>query len=124
MKDGSLRAITRRYTLGGAEPVAIEHLGITAHDLFSTHEHNLAAPPDARYYDDTVVTVTLDRVAIPLFRRLLRQRGAAFLEDIEGWISDHENPDAPDTVRAGVMVQMFVNDESENDRKPKGPRGT
>jgi hypothetical protein len=50
----------------------------------------------------------LDRAALPLFRRLLRQRGAAFLEDIEGWVSEHEKPGKNETVRAGVMVQMFV----------------
>jgi hypothetical protein len=113
-KDGTLRAVTRRYTLGGAEPAAIEHLGSTAFDLFNTLEHNLAAPPETRYYDDTAVTLTLDRAAIPLFRRLLRQRGAAFLEDIEGWITEHENPTALETVRAGVTVRMFVDDQSEN----------
>lgn len=120
-RDGTLHAVTRRYTLGGAEPAALEQLGSTAFDLFSTLEHNLAAQADARLYDDTAVTLTLDRAAIPLFRRLLRQRGAAFLEDIEGWISEHENPTAPQTVRAGVTVRMFVNDEPENGKRPADP---
>ncbi len=123
-KDGSLRAITRRYTLGGAEPAAIEHLGSAARDLFATLEHNLGAPVETRLYDDTVASVALDRAAIPLFRRLLRERGAAFLEDIEGWISEHENPASPQTVRAGIMIQMFVDEESEPAEKPAVPRST
>lgn len=114
LKDGSLRAVTRRYTIGGAEPAAIEHLGSTARDLLSTLEHNIAAPPDARLYDDAVVTISLDRAAIPLFRRLLRQRGAAFLEDIQGWTSEHEKQGAVQSVRAGVIVQMFLDEERKD----------
>ncbi len=122
LKDGSLRAVTRRYTSGGAEPAAIEHLGSTARDLLNTLEHNLATPVDARLYDDSVVSVTLDQAALPLFRRLLRQRGAAFLEDVEGWVSEHERPNSPETIRAGVMVQMFVESESDTADEPVGPR--
>ncbi|MEX2343466.1 MAG: DUF6502 family protein [Steroidobacteraceae bacterium] len=121
LKDGSLRAATRRYTSGGAEPAAIEHLGSAVRDLLGTLEHNLATPIDARLYDDSVVSIRLDRAALPLFHRLLRQRGAAFLEDIEGWVSEHERPDSPDTVRAGVMVQMFVEAEPEATEEPVEP---
>lgn len=113
-KDGTLRAVTRRYTLGGADPAAIEQLGQSARDLFGTLEHNLAAPAESRLYDDTVVSVSFDRSALPLFRRLLRQRGEAFLEDIDGWITEHEKPDSPDTTRAGVTIRMFVDDEPQS----------
>jgi hypothetical protein len=121
LKDGDVRALTRRYTTGGAEPAAIEYLGTTVHDHIATLEHNLATTPDARLYDDSVVSVRLDRAALPLFRRLLRQRGAAFLDDIDGWVAEHESPDSPDAVRAGVMVQMFVQLEPENIDEPVVP---
>ncbi|MEX2151244.1 MAG: DUF6502 family protein [Steroidobacteraceae bacterium] len=113
LQDGGLRAVTRRYTLGGADPATLEQLGQSARDLFNTLEHNIAAPVESRLYDDTVVAATFDRAALPLFRRLLRQRGAAFLEDIEGWISEHEKPESPDTIRAGVTVRMFIDEEKE-----------
>jgi hypothetical protein len=111
LKDGRVRAISRRYTTGGAEPAAIEHLGSTARDVLSTLEHNLASEPAARLYDDGVVTVRLDRAALPLFKRLVRQRGAAFLEDVEGWVAEHEKPGSTDTIRTGVIVQMFLDAE-------------
>jgi hypothetical protein len=123
LKDGSLRAVSRRYTLGGADPAAIEHLGSTARDVLATLEHNLAASAEARHFDDTVVSLSLDGAALPLFRRLLRERGAAFLEDIEGWISEHERPGTPDTVRAGVIVQMFVESNDETGEPLASPRG-
>jgi len=118
LKDGSVRALSRRYSSGGAKPSALQHLGTTACDVFSTLEHNLAKPPEERHYDDTVVSMRMDRAALPLFRRLLRERGAAFLEDVEGWVSEHEKRDGPDVVRAGVMVQMFVDLDPERREAP------
>lgn len=123
-RDGSLRAVTRRYTLGGADPAAIEQLGSTAGDLLNTLEYNLSAPVESRLYSDTAVTVSLERAAIPLFHRLLRHRGAAFMEDIEGWIAEHDRPEATDKVRAGVMLHMFVDEGSKPDDGPPGPRST
>jgi hypothetical protein len=124
LKDGSIRAVTRRYTTGGAEPAAIEHLGSTIHDHLATLEHNLATPLDARLFDDSVVSIRLDRAALPLFRRLMKQRGSAFLEDIDGWVTEHERPDAPNSVRAGVMIQMFVETEPEPAEEPVEPPST
>lgn len=121
-RDGSLRAVTRRYTLGGADPVSIGQLGSTARDVLNTLEHNLSAPAESRLYSDTAVTVSLERAAIPLFHRLLRHRGAAFMEDIEGWIAEHDRPGAPDKVRAGVMLHMFVDEESGSEANSAGPR--
>jgi hypothetical protein len=118
LKDGSVRAVARRYTLGGADPAALKHLGIAARDLLCTLEHNIAAPVEGRLFDDTVVSVKLDRAAMPLLRRLLRRRGASFLEDVEGWISEHEVTDQSKSVRAGVMVQMFVDPGSEPAETP------
>ena len=119
-KDGRIRTLTRRYTSGGAEAAAIQHLGSVARDVFSTLEHNQANPPELRRYDDTVVSLRLDRAALPLFRRLLRQRGAAFLEDIEGWVAEHEKPNTRDGVRAGVTVQMFVDEVAEQSEQSAG----
>jgi len=108
LKDGSVRALARRYTLGGADAAALQQLGSAARDLFSTLEHNIAAPADNRLFDDSVVSVRLDSAAIPLLRQLLHRRGASFLEDVEGWISERETTGESGSVRAGVMVQMFV----------------
>lgn len=118
LADGRIRSLSRRYTSGGADPAALQHLGNIARDVFNTLEHNLASPPELRHYEDTVVSLHLDRAALPLFRRLLRERGAAFLEDLEGWVAEHEKPDAAGAVRAGVTIQMFVDREPEEIKQP------
>jgi hypothetical protein len=123
LKDGSVRAVARRYTLGGADPSALNHLGIAARDLLSTLEYNITAPTDGRLFDDSVVSVKLDSAAIPLLRQLLRRHGANFLEDIEGWISEHEVAGEAKAIRAGVMVQMFVESEPDAAELPHERRG-
>lgn len=122
LKDGTLRAVSRRYTRGGADPAAIEHLGSTAGDVLRTLEHNMSAPPESRLYEDSVVSIALDRASIPLFRRLLRDRGAAFLQDIDGWVAEHEKTDSPDRIRAGVIVQMVLDERPRETGKPPGSR--
>lgn len=112
-ENGCIRSLSRRYTSGGTDPAALQHLGNVARDVFSTLEHNFTRPPDQRLYDDSVVSMHLDRAALPLFRRLMRQRGAAFLEDIEGWVAEHERPGAAGAVRAGVTIQMFLDEVPE-----------
>ena len=120
LKDGSVRAVARRYTLGGADPAALKHLGIAARDLLCTLEHNIASPDDCRLFDDSVVSVRLDRASIPLLRHLVRRRAVSFLEDVEGWLSEHEDAHGADSVRTGVMVQMFIDPESQlPDHPPK-----
>lgn len=123
-KDGSLRAVSRRFIEGGADPAALEHLGLTARDVLSTLEHNLTAPVESRRFGDAVVSVALDRASVPLLRRLLRERGGAFLEDIEGWVREHEKPDSGDPVRAGVIVQMVLDERpDETEKRPEPRRG-
>ena len=122
VKDGSVRAVARRYTLGGADPTALKHLGIAACDLLGALEHNLVAPPEDRLFDDSVVSVTLNPAAIPLLRHMLQRRASSFLEDVEGWFSEHERPGEAGSVRAGVMVQMFIDPQSESPEEPPKPR--
>jgi uncharacterized protein DUF6502 len=113
-KDGLLRALARRYTLGGADAAMLQQLGTAARDLFSTLEHNIASSTDSRLFDDRVISVRLDRAAIPLLRQLLYRRGASFLQDVEGWISERETTSKSESIRAGVMVQMIVDHESNS----------
>jgi hypothetical protein len=124
LKNGTVRAVARRYTSGGAEPTAIEHLGDTVGDVIETLAHNLEAPARARRFEDSVISLRLDRAALPLLRRLLRERGSAFLEDIQGWVSEHEKTDPKKTVRAGVRVQMIVEEEPASAPEPSTPTGS
>lgn len=111
--DGNVRAISRRYTSGGADPDAVRHATVVAADVLDTLEHNMSAPPEERRFEDASVSLDVDARSVKLLRRLLKRRGAAFLNDIEGWLNETErkSPEGAgprQRVRAGVRVVMVV----------------
>jgi hypothetical protein len=62
---------------------------------------------------DSVETVSLPPEMVPLLRQLIARRGASFLEDIDGWLTQHERSPrevakGQPAVRAGVSLHMFV----------------
>ena len=72
-KDGSVRALSRRYSVGGAEAAAIEHLGNVARDRLQHARAQPRQPSRAAPFTTTRSSrLRLDRAALPLFRRLLR----------------------------------------------------
>lgn len=107
LPDGSVSAVSQRYTIGGADPEALSHLGAVAHDLLCTLEHNLAAPSGARLFEDSAISARVDARALPLLRQLLQRRGASLLHDMEGWLAEHELPEG-EVVRVGVAIQMLL----------------
>jgi hypothetical protein len=112
-RDGLVRAVSRRYSTGGADPEALQHLGEVVRDLTSTLEHNLTSGPDDRYFEDSVVAANLPPDVVPLLRQVIARRGAAFLNDLEGWLVQHEHgardiARGQPTVRAGIAVYMFA----------------
>jgi hypothetical protein len=112
-RDGRLRALSRRFTAAGADPDALRHLGAAARDLLATLEHNLSAGAEEAFFEDSALSANLPPEAVPLLRQMIARRGAAFLEDVEGWLAQHERPAAEvaagaPTVRAGVAVHMVA----------------
>ncbi len=119
-RDGMVRAVSRRFSSGGADPEALQHLGEAIRDLAVTLEHNLAATTDERFFADAVVTANLPPEIVPMLRQAIARRGAAFLDDLEGWLAQHEVSPRQvarvrSTVRAGVALYMFA------DRPPADP---
>lgn len=126
-RDGRLRAISRRFTVGGADPDALRHLGDVARDLLATLEHNLTASADDAFFEDSALSANLPPEALPLLRQLISRRGAAFLEDIEGWLAQHELSAreiarGAKTVRAGVAVHLVAKPETSGTLPPKTRR--
>ena len=109
--DGSIRAESRRYTLGGADPLSVRHATVVAADVLGTLEHNTVAPAKERRFEDASISVELDAQFVPLMRRMLERRAAAFLDDIDGWLREKEKKRSAGSgspVRAGVRVVMVV----------------
>jgi len=123
-RDGRVRVVSRRFTIGAADTDALRHMGESVRDLIATLEHNLAASAEDAHFEDSALSANLPPEAVPLLRQMVARRGAAFLEDIEGWLAQHERSPreiargAP-TVRAGVAVHLFADRSA-----PKPPPGS
>lgn len=112
-RDGRVRVMSRRYTLGGADPVALERLGETAQQLLSTLEFNLGAPEEKQFFHDSAVALHVAPEAVAMIRQLIARRGAIFLDDVEGALGQHELPakaleSGRPHVRAGVTLHLWV----------------
>jgi len=110
-KHGQVRALTRRYTTGGADPAATMQAGQALRDLMSTLEHNLQAEETARLFQDSATSTSLPLAALPLLQQLIARRGAALLDDLQGWLNNKETGPAHDgreTIRAGVTIYVFT----------------
>ena len=112
-RDGKLRVMSKRYTLGGADPESIEQLGDAARQLLSTLEYNLETDENQRLLHDSTFAMKLPPEAIPLLRQLIARRASTFLDDLEGLLRQHEiSTKAADAgrphVSAGVTLHMWV----------------
>lgn len=112
-RDGRLRVMSRRYTIGGADPAAIEDLGDAARQLLTTLENNLGAPEDQRLFHDSAIALHVPPEAVAMLRALVVRRGQTFLDDMEGALAQHQlTPKAIESgkasVRAGVTLHMWV----------------
>jgi hypothetical protein len=120
-RDGRIRALSRRFSSGGASAESLDALGSTTADLMTTLENNLTPGRD-RLFADSAAAVHLPAEAVPLFRQLVARRGAALLNDIEGWLAEHDLPasgrDSTGSLRAGVSIFMF-----EDPPQTPGPFG-
>lgn len=115
LADGRIRAVSRRYTPGGTDPDAVDHSAVVAGDVLRTLEHNMGVPPERRHFEDAAIAAEIDITAVPMLRRLLERRGAAFLDDVDGWLTEsaarRRRADTSPGVRAGVRVLMVVDTE-------------
>lgn len=111
--DATVSAVSRRYSAGGVSQEAMHHMEGVAADLLRTLEHNMSAPAGDRLLEDSAIIDDFPVELVPILRRTLKRRATAFLDDVEGWLSQHEatsqgSDDSVRGVRAGVRVVMVV----------------
>jgi hypothetical protein len=117
-EDGSVEAMSRRFTSGGADDASIEHACSVAADILRTVERNMKAAEGDRLFEDSAIALQLPPEAIPRLARLLERRAAAFLDDLEGWFSELQQsaatqPQPGGAVRAGVRIVMIADNPAE-----------
>lgn len=116
---GTLRALSRRFVPGVADENALNHADEVAGDVLRTLVHNLFAERDLRLFEDEASTTRLSPEAVPKLRKWIKNRAAALLDDLQGWLDANEAVEAEtgqqSCLRAGLRIVM-IKDDGHNDR--------
>jgi hypothetical protein len=112
---GQLELLTRAYVplRSPADKLAI--LGSDVADLVTTIEHNLHHGGAAPRFQRKVMYDAIPVSAVAEFRKLSAAQSQAFLEQLDGWLAQHDldvHPQAgnPQRVRTGLGIYYFEED--------------
>jgi len=111
MPDGKIRLLERSYIPKTGEIDKIGILGVDASDLIATIDHNIRHP-DIPFFQRKVCYDHLPLEVLPELKKKAADRGQAFLESMDRWMSARDrdvNPDVPGTgrSRAGIGIYYF-----------------
>jgi hypothetical protein len=107
-KSDKLR-ITRRYYLSSPlDEEAVLRAGSVIADLGNTVRNNLARETgrDISRFEGRATNISVKAVDAKKFRAYIEREGQEFLERIDTWLSEHEQP--PDSKRKNRTVRMGV----------------
>ena len=101
------RALSREYIRSASDPDLIRQAGVARHDHAATIAHNVDADRSgAARFERMATHPSLPRRHLRAFEACLRTEGQAFLERMDGWLSEHGTTGGTDekTLRVGVGV--------------------
>ncbi len=116
LRDGRLQALQRYYMPGDLAPDAVLRYGSVTGQLGDTVLYNLTRKPEqpARF-EGRASNAQMPAAQAPAFRNMVEQHGEQWLEQVDAWLSEHENDDvdAPG-VRLGVGIYL-IEEDLDND---------
>lgn len=112
-EDG-IHVLSRSFVPAGGDPDSLRMFGLAMSDLGNTIEHNLDEGPDGDLlFQRYVSNARLNPRMVPLFKRLLTDRGMQLLESLDDWLSSEEQDDDASTTPAHVGVGIYFFDRSD-----------
>ena len=90
-EDGRFRVLARDYVRTSQDPAIVRQMGIALHDHGNTLAHNVNQDrtKPARF-EGMATNQKVNRRYSRTFEKLIEERGTAFLEEIDEWLSRHE----------------------------------
>lgn len=110
--DGKVIATKRYFVPAQSDPGALLRAGSVFHDLGSTLHHNLykANKQQPLRFERRASNTQMSPENLAAFREFVEQEGQAFLEKIDAWLSEHEQPKTDsngELMRMGVGTYLF-----------------
>lgn len=104
--DGKVHLRSTYYLLSGLGPRSVERYGSVVRDLLCTLNHNvLGDDPTHPRFEGRAQLSGVSAATAEALRVLLDERGQAFLEEMDEWMSAHATEDGD--VRLGVGLYMI-----------------
>jgi hypothetical protein len=112
--DGNIRLLDRSYIPRTGEVDKLGILGVDTSYLISTIDHNIRQP-DAPYFQRKVCYDNLPEEVLVDLKQVASERGQAFLEYLDRWMSERDRDVNPQVggsgrVRAGIGIYYFQED--------------
>jgi hypothetical protein len=109
-RDGRYVLLKRFVLVGHPDPVYLELAAtIAAQYLKAAIENWGERNPGARQLDRIARVFNLPELAVPRFRDFVKRRTASWLEEMDNWLEDHDEPSRRRRrVQAGVHVFGYV----------------
>jgi hypothetical protein len=114
-EDGNLRALKRDYAYTVLDPEIVQQMSVSLHDHAATLEHNLNEGRKApARFEGIADNARISSRSAKTFIQLVETRGMDFLEEMDGWLSDHEieqeTSSSGHEIRVGVGVYLIYDD--------------
>lgn len=112
---GSYRATARHYTRTQLDPDIVRQMGVALHDHAATLAHNVDRDRNESARFERIAAVeNLEPKHVKNFEALIKERGQAFLEEMDAWLSNHAANNSGDSnsggTRAGVGLYFIQTD--------------
>lgn len=114
------KVLRREYVPQTLDPDFLERVGRGVHNFVHTIEFNMqkTGPGKGRFERTVRPDSGLRLQDLPLFDQYVRQKGQAFLEDIDNWMTKLDQPKTGDEIiQTGVGIYHFVVEDDEYDQK-------
>jgi hypothetical protein len=117
LPGGIYEVRAREYVRSALDPDALRQAGIALHDHGATLAHNVDAVQNKRpRFEGMASNPLVAREHVEDFYAYLDERGQAFLEDVDGWLAEHQEAEpgsaSSTSVRLGAGVYL-IHDEDK-----------
>jgi len=118
LPNGDIRVLMRDYVYSDLDPEIVWRMGVALHDHAATLEHNLNEERgNAPRFEAIADNASVSPAVYKAFQKLVEEKGLAFLEDVDAWLSENEVETNPDTrkqpIRLGVGVYLIYDEGNQ-----------
>lgn len=113
--DRGYEVLKRDYVRRASDPGLLRQAAVALEDHGTTLAFNADAErDDPPRFERMATSLRLDRRRVNDFHRFMEQKGQAFLEEVDAWLTQHSLPEdsrADNAVRAGLGMYLIQDDD-------------